>query len=32
MDSSVLPMLSRIAQQDYSCPNNPMKSIVLFNS
>jgi len=32
MDSSVLPILSRIAQQDYSCPNNLVISIVLFNS
>jgi len=31
MDSSVLPILSRIARQDYSCPNNLVKSVVLFN-
>jgi len=31
MDSSVLPILSRIVRQHHSCPNDFVSSIVLFN-
>jgi len=31
MGSSVLPILSPIAQQHHSCPNDIMRSVVSFN-